>query len=502
MNISSRIRTHINIFLFAASIIAMVVAVWIIFAMVRQINNDEHHKVITWVSSTQQKAELIEHGRFFFEQVEQIERNKLQLWADAVLGMMTRASGTEFELYRRVVAENTSIPVIVTNQNFEIQLCQNTRFDCRNIAFLEGALLEEFSQHPPIVIPFMGERWYFFYKHPQAFTDLQKTLDGVVHSFIEEIATSSIFAAILVVSEDEQTVIKSGNISSELYSDPKALQRTLNRMRAQNAPIKFSFDVDETYLIFYESSIIARQLAYLPIAAFIIFALFIATITWGIKTSKQSENNKLWVGMSRETAHQLGTPLSSLMAWIEVLRSEHVDELHLVEMKKDIDRLAVISERFSKIGSKPKMVTENIAQIVHKSIDYLRPRIPQKTKIQTSIPANAVVLTSVNAQLLEWVLENLVMNAVDAIGTENGIVGIEVSEHPETITIDVTDNGKGIPKKQWKTIFEAGYTTKPRGWGLGLPLCYRIVHNYHKGNIFVKQSVVGTGTTFRISLKK
>jgi len=348
----------------------------------------------------------------------------------------------------------------------------------------------------------MDVRQYFFYKYPQAFIDLQETLDDVIHSFIDEIATSSIFAAILVVSEDEQTVIKSGNMSSELYADPESLHRTLNRMRAQNTPIRFSFDLDETYLIFYESSIIARRLAYLPIAAFIIFGLFIATIAWGIKASKQSENNKLWVGMSRETAHQLGTPLSSLMAWMEVLRSENVNEHHLVEMKKDTDRLAMISERFSKIGSKPKMVTENIAQIVHKSIDYLQPRISQKTKIQTGIPANAVMLTSVNAQLLEWVLENLVMNAVDAIGTEDGIVDIDVSEQPKTITIDVTDNGKGIPKKEWKTIFEAGYTTKSRGWGLGLTMCYRIIHNYHKGDIFVKQSAVGEGTTFRIILKK
>ena len=501
MHIPSRIRIRINSVLLVVSIGFMIVALWAIFSMVRQIRNDERHKVITWVSSIQQKADLIEYSRIFFEQVEQMERDKLQLWAEAML-RMNRATGPEFEFYRRIVEGNTTIPVIVTDQDLRILSYQNTRFDCGDITHLEGSLLEEFSKFQPILISFMDVRQYFFYKYPQAFIDLQETLDDVIHSFIDEIATSSIFAAILVVSEDEQTVIKSGNMSSELYADPESLHRTLNRMRAQNTPIRFSFDVDETYLIFYESSIIARRLAYLPIAAFIIFGLFIATIAWGIKASKQSENNKLWVGMSRETAHQLGTPLSSLMAWMEVLRSENVNEHHLVEMKKDTDRLAMISERFSKIGSKPKMVTENIAQIVHKSIDYLQPRISQKTKIQTGIPANAVMLTSVNAQLLEWVLENLVMNAVDAIGTEDGIVDIDVSEQPKTITIDVTDNGKGIPKKEWKTVFEAGYTTKSRGWGLGLTMCYRIIHNYHKGDIFVKQSVVGEGTTFRIILKK
>jgi len=502
MHIPLRIRRHINLFLFIASVTVMVAAVWIIFAMVRQINEDERNKVITWVSSVQQKADLIEYSRNFFEQIEEIERDRLQFWGEALLRMTHTQCNTEFEFYRRIVAESTTIPVIVTDRNLRILICQNTEFGCENITYLADELLDEFSQFLPIEISYMNEHWYIFYKYPQAFIDLQETLDDVIHSFIDEIATSSIFAAILVVSEDERTVIRSGNMPSELYADPENLRRTLNRMRAQNAPLKFFVDADKKYFVFYESSIIASRLAYLPIFAFIIFGIFVAVIAWVMKVSIQSENNKLWVGMSRETAHQLGTPLSSLMGWIEVLRSENVDEHHLTEMKKDIDHLTVISERFSKMGSQPKMVTENIAQIVHKSIDYLQPRIPPKTRIRTDVPANAVMLTYANIQLLEWVLENLVVNAVDAIGTGDGVIDIGVTEQPKTITIDITDSGKGIPKNMWKAIFETGYTTKSRGWGLGLPLCYRIIHNYHKGDIFVKQSVVGEGTTFRIILKK
>ncbi|MCL2413393.1 MAG: HAMP domain-containing histidine kinase [Bacteroidales bacterium] len=502
MNISSRIRIRINTILLVVSISFMIVAVWAIFSMVQQIRDDERHKVITWVSSVQQKADLIEYSRNFFEQVERMERDKLQFWAESVLGMNRTISGAEFEFHRRVVEENTTIPVIVTDRHLRVMYCANVEFDCEQVEVLEGCLFEEFSQHPPLVIPFMGDRWYFFYKHPQAFRDLQEILDDVIHSFIDEIATSSIFAAVLVVSEDEQTVIKSGNMPADRYSNQEVLRRTLNYMRAQNVPVEFYVGADERYLIFYESSMIARWLAHLPIAAFIIFGIFVVTIIWGIKMSKQSENNKLWVGMSRETAHQLGTPLSSLMGWMEILKNQNVDEQYLTELGKDVDRLTTISERFSKIGSRPKMDTENIVQIVHKSIAYLRPRVSQKTKIQTGVSPNAVMLAGVNAQLLEWVLENLIVNAVDAIGVDDGLVDIEISEQPKTITIDVTDNGKGIPKKEWKTIFEAGYTTKSRGWGLGLPLCYRIIHNYHNGEIFVKQSVVGEGTTIRIILKK
>jgi len=505
MNLSSKTRKNINNFLFLASFLIVIAAVWWTFVIVRQISNDEHHKVRMWVSSVQRKANLIEYSKNFFEQIEQSERNRLELWAGALLKMAHARSAVEFELYRQISEENTTIPVIVTSQDFKILHHTNTRFDYLGTEapeYLEGELLEDFSQYPPLVVSFMGGYWYFFYQHPKAFIELQQILDDVIHSFMDEIVTNSIFAPILVVTKDERTVIQAGNISPEEYADPATLRKTLNRMRAQNKPIEFSFDTYETLLIFYESSIIARRLVYLPIIAFAILFIFALYLIWVVKMSRQSESNKLWVGMSRETAHQLGTPLSSLMGWTEYLRSQNVDEKYLVEIKKDIDRLVVISERFSKIGSEPKMKTENIVQIIHKSITYLQPRLSQKIKIQVNVSPNAVILTSVNAQLLEWVLENLAANAVDAIGTKDGLVEIYITEQIKTITIDIVDSGKGIPKTQWKTVFEAGYTTKSRGWGLGLTLCHRIIHNYHKGDIFVKQSAAGEGTTFRIILKK
>jgi len=502
MSISSKTRKNINSILFVASILVAVSAVWATLIIVRQISSDEHHKVRMWASSVQRKADLIEYSKNFFEQIERNERDKLQLWAEALSKMSFASSIAEFELYRQIVDENRTIPVIVTDQNFRILYCANMEIDCSKITFLRDTLLADFTQHQPLRVPYMNDSWYFFYKHPKAFVELQQILDEIIHSFMDEIVTNSIFAPILVVSKDEQTVVQAGNISSDLYMDPDILRSTLLRMRSQNTPIEFSISGDEAYLIFYESSIIVKRLAFLPIIAFVIFGIFIFFIILGMRITKQSENNKLWVGMSRETAHQLGTPLSSLIGWLELLKSQNIDENYLTEIEKDIDRLVVVSKRFSKIGSQPKMSTENIVQTVYKSIVYLQPRISQKIKLQVNVSPNAVMLTNVNVQLLEWVLENLVTNAVDAVGTKDGLIQIGITEHSKTIIIDVTDNGKGIPKNQWKLIFEAGYTTRSRGWGLGLPLCYRIIHHYHKGDVFVKHSVVGEGTTIRIVLNK
>jgi len=502
MTISSKTRKNINRLLFVTSLLVVVSAVWATLIIVRQISGDEHHKVKMWASSIQRKADLIEYSKHFFEQIELAERNKLQLWANALSSFHFARTPGELDLYSQIVEENTTIPVIVTDQHFKVLHCANVDVDCSKITYLRDTLLAEFTQHPPLRVPYMDDTWYFFYKHPKAFIELQQILDDIIHSFIGEIVINSIFAPILVVSKDEQTVIQAGNISSELYVDSTALRNTLNRMRAQNTPIEISIDADEAYLIFYESSIVVKRLAYLPIIAFIIFGIFIFSIIWGMRLTKQSENDKLWVGMSRETAHQLGTPLSSLIGWLELLKNQNVDENYLVEIEKDINRLVVVSERFSKIGSQPKMVTENIVQIVNRSFAYLQPRISQKIKLRMNVVPNAVMLTDVNVQLFEWVLENLTTNAVDAIGTKDGLIEIDITEQHKTMTIDVVDNGKGIPKNQWRMIFEAGFTTKSRGWGLGLPLCYRIIRYYHKGDIFVKQSVVGEGTTIRIVLNK
>jgi len=184
------------------------------------------------------------------------------------------------------------------------------------------------------------------------------------------------------------------------------------------------------------------------------------------------------------------------------LRTKNVEEEFVVEIEKDVDRLKIIAERFSKIGSEPKMINENIVNVVYNSISYLQARLSRKIKFSVNVPSDDVILTDINPQLVEWVLENLLRNAADAIGTNEGLIQINVAEHNKTVVVDVIDNGKGLSRDKWDVIFDAGFSTKTRGWGLGLTLSRRVIHNYHKGRIFVKQSTIGEGTTFRIIFNK
>jgi len=218
-------------------------------------------------------------------------------------------------------------------------------------------------------------------------------------------------------------------------------------------------------------------------------------------TARNAEQNQVWVGMAKETAHQLGTPLSSLLAWIEVLKSKNVDEQTLSEIKRDLGRLETVTERFSKIGAAPKLEQNDVNKVIESTLKYLKTRLSKKVTFNHTTTNGNKVMACVNVPLLEWVLENIVKNAVDAISGE-GKVDIHVTDQSQFVYIDISDNGKGIPKGARKTVFQPGYTTKKRGWGLGLSLTKRIIENYHSGKVFVKQSEVGEGTTFRIVLNK
>jgi len=218
--------------------------------------------------------------------------------------------------------------------------------------------------------------------------------------------------------------------------------------------------------------------------------------------SRKSEQSKVWAGMAKETAHQLGTPISSLMGWIEVMKMNYPDEQAFREMDKDIDRLKLVSERFSKIGSIPELKEDNVVEIIGSVVDYMQRRAPKKTEVIFLNDRSEIIKAKINSQLIIWVFENLIKNAVDAIGSESGKIEVFVENNESNVIIDIIDTGKGIPKTSQKSIFNPGYSTKARGWGLGLSLSKRIIEEYHKGRIFVKNSVQGQGSTFRILLKK
>jgi signal transduction histidine kinase len=227
--------------------------------------------------------------------------------------------------------------------------------------------------------------------------------------------------------------------------------------------------------------------------------LFIAYLLFSY--ARKSEQNQVWVGMAKETAHQLGTPLSSMIAWIELLKLKGLDNETVTEIEKDVQRLETITDRFSKIGSSAKLERLNIVKVVHQAVAYISSRTSQKIRFEVSPPMSKVIEIPLNLHLFEWVIENVCKNAVDAMeGT--GLIGIDITEDTDHIHIDISDTGKGIPKSRFKTIFHPGFTSKSRGWGLGLTLSKRIIENYHNGKIFVKSSSLGKGTTFRIIMKR
>lgn len=258
---------------------------------------------------------------------------------------------------------------------------------------------------------------------------------------------------------------------------------------------------DGTYqYVYYDDSIILKRLLIYPYAQLAVVFVFIVIAFLALASTKRAEQNKVWVGLSKETAHQLGTPISSLIAWLEYLKTKEIDSSLLNEMEKDIKRLETIAERFSKIGSNPNPIPVDINQSIRIALSYMSTRISSKVKVFTHL-TNSPVLVLMNDSLFAWVIENLIKNAVDAM-EGHGEITLKIEEKERKVCIDVSDTGKGISKSKFKTVFHPGYTTKNRGWGLGLSLVKRIIESYHGGKIYVKNSELGKGTTFRIELKK
>lgn len=305
----------------------------------------------------------------------------------------------------------------------------------------------------------------------------------------------------VVLTDGYDSIISVNNFDSTRIGDIGYLKMRLKKIKEKNEPITAEFDGGIVNRIYYDDSIILKQLIYYPYVQLGIIILFIGVSYFAFSASRKAEQNQVWVGMSKETAHQLGTPTSSLAGWIEVLQLKYPELDVSAEMALDISRLEKITERFSKIGSRPDLNHEDIKDIVKQTIDYLRSRASSRTVFETEFPSEKDIIVPVNASLLSWVIENVCKNAVDA--TEGaGQITVKISESGNNAIVDICDNGKGIPKSAQKKIFNPGYTTKTRGWGLGLSLARRIIEEYHNGKIFVRYSEPGLGTCIRIMIRK
>jgi signal transduction histidine kinase len=289
------------------------------------------------------------------------------------------------------------------------------------------------------------------------------------------------------------------NLDSTKTNDPRYLEHQLAIMKSQNEPIEVKY-LGVIEYVYYKDSDLLDKLTYYPIALILILLLFLTVIYMMFSSNKIAEQNRLWTGMAKETAHQIGTPLSSLLGWVEILKSENIDQDHVVEMEKDIDRLNTIANRFSKIGSVPELQKHNIISTSKSAFDYLKSRSSKQVSFQFNATINEA-FSNINQELFGWVIENLVKNAIDAMKGK-GSLTLDISSSDKWIQITVSDSGKGIPKSQFKQIFKPGFTTKKRGWGLGLSLSKRIIEEYHNGKIFVKKSEINKGTSIRVLLQK
>lgn len=304
----------------------------------------------------------------------------------------------------------------------------------------------------------------------------------------------------LIITDEKGHIIDNKNIdSNRTLNYHKFLEIKLEEFKAIHPPIEANYGLGSQY-VYYGESYLLTQLRYFPYVQLAIIFLFLLIVLVFISTAHRSLQNQVWVGLSKETAHQLGTPLSSIEAWLELLKENEANHEAVVEMQKDLDRLKLVADRFGKVGSAPQLEEENLSVRLQAIVEYMQKRAPMKVQITLhnklpEIPAN------ISGALFDWVMENLIRNALDAMGG-TGRIDVYVNNTPQQVVIDVQDTGKGIPGHQIKKVFDPGFTTKKRGWGLGLSLSKRIVERYHHGSLFVKQTEVGKGTTFRIILRR
>lgn len=348
------------------------------------------------------------------------ERNKMEIWAEAMRTLNNANENTDLNLVLKVINDNNTIPIVVTDRHGNVQTYRNIK--------LQGKNLEDSIRNAEMI---------------------------------------------------SRRQIKSGKVI-RIYLDDGSRNDYIN--------------------VSYDDSVMLKRLASYPYVQLGVVMIFVVIAIFALLTSKRAEQNKVWVGLSKETAHQLGTPISSLMAWTEVLRETYPDDELIPEMGKDVKRLELIAERFSKIGSLPEPVETSLKEVMSHVIEYMDRRTSAKVEITNKFPETDITVR-INKSLFEWVIENLCKNAVDAMEGVGKIV-LTTEETQDRVIIEVADTGKGIRKKDIRNIFKPGFTTKKRGWGLGLSLAKRIVEEYHNGKIFVKSSEIGKGTTFRIELKK
>jgi two-component system, sporulation sensor kinase D len=482
----------------ACAMCIVIVSLWYSQQIVNKISVEEKEKVKLWADAVQKRARLIETTGDLFVKMKNEERKKVELYAAATKELGKDVADLSFAL--RVLQDNNTVPVIITSNDDKIFGKRNLdSLREKDTTYLAEQLNEMKKLYPPIEIEYApGKKNYVYYKNSKIFYEIKTVFDSLIESFNADIIISSASVPVIYTDSTQVKVLDFSNeIDSSIMTKPHLLAAKLISMHKQAPPLEINLGAGIKNYIFYDESSTLKQLRYYPYVQLLIIGLFLIIAYTLFSTARKSEQNMVWVGMSKETAHQLGTPLSSLMAWIEHLKATNVDPSIVHEMNRDVERLQTITDRFSKIGSQPTLEMENMAIILEHAVDYLNQRFSKNVNFVYKNNLDVVTELPVCVPLFEWVIENLCKNAIDAMDGK-GTITVTLQRAENNVVIDISDTGKGIEKNRIKTIFEPGYTTKQRGWGMGLSLCKRIIENYHNGKIFVKSSELGVGTTFRI----
>ena len=511
---SNKQKWKIALLIFA--LLAVGASLFVSNNIVSKVGERERERAKQWADAIKKKIELVRLTNRTFSQLRDKEREKMTLWIDATKEVSKPTPLHEIPDYGfplKIINGNKDIPVILLDEDKNVSGNINLDFDTSSMRkqypnFSTDDLVKVFDdslvalaevwekRNPSFTIEvYEGLFMTYYYNDSKEIEKLEQERDSLIKTFNEDLINNVGLVPVLLIDTDSREII--GTNMEKVKKNPENIEVLIAILKKQNEPIVIDFKNGSTNTVYFDASPELKKLQYFPYIQFLVIGLFAFIGYLIFSTFRKAEQNQVWAGMAKETAHQLGTPLSSLMAWVQLLEAQGVDPMITTEMQKDVDRLEKVTERFSKIGSGAKLEQVDISETVKNVITYLRPRISDQVSV--SVNANEEILVLHNPPLIEWVVENISKNAVDAMEGKGQLV-IHVHRTNDWVYIDIKDTGKGIPPNQFKTIFQPGFSTKTRGWGLGLSLVKRIVKEYHKGTVVVLESHIDVGTTFRISL--
>ena len=490
MNVYSNKQRWKRVLLVAAAVI-VVATLWYSNDIAQRIRVEEQTKVKLWSEAIVQRAALVGYTQQLFEELGAEERHKADRLADAYRLINNPPRGMDLTFITDYLWANKTIPVLIFDESDELLY----RVNVDHGVDLDSLKATMRAANAPIVFNDVGHTIYW--SESLRFSELKDVMQDLIDSFISETVLNSASVPVVMTDSTRTTVVHFQRVDSAAVTDPARLEVLLADMSSANDPIAVDLPGEGRQYIYFADSIVLTQLRYYPLVQLVLIAVF-ALVSYLIFSSfRRAEQDQVWVGMAKETAHQLGTPLSSLMAWVGLLEVEGVRTDYLGEMNRDIVRLNTVVDRFSKIGSKPVLKEHDVMTVVRDTLEYMRPRVSKNVEMVLDAPSASIV-SALSPPLFSWVLENLIRNAVDAMDGE-GTITLAVSKMESGVLVTVSDTGPGIPKSKRKEIFQPGYTTKARGWGLGLSLCKRIIEEYHSGRIEVGDGAE-SGTEFSIQV--